>query len=470
LNQEQIDLMRWLVPGLTEVSMSSEYWAARSARAVAMTTQDRGTYPVVDHTRGHGVWIYDLEGNEYLDANAGVAVRALGLRPAGIQDFERRLGDVVEELPAHDFDSIPTTLLAERLIGTTPGAFEKQVFFTTSGARAIETALKAAMDQTGRQRFVAFRPAFHGRTGYALALTASKSVQKEGYPQGLDVIRSPYAYPFRSPVGSDPDVCAEYALSMLRDAILEEGTDIAGIVVESVSGEGGMIVPPAAFLQGLRDIADEYGAVLIADEVQAGLGRTGRWWGIEHAQVVPDMICIAKALGGGYPLGATVGRAPLFSRPSRHSETFSAEPRQALLSLFVLKSIEDQGLIQNAERVGGDMLYAMRASLSSCDQVGEVRGLGFMQGLEFVENRQSKRPASELRDRIVKNCVHRQHLWVLGAGRSTIRLLPPLTMNQEEGMEVVRRLGRAIEEEVGLSHRVNKLQDPALTGVPPVSL
>jgi 4-aminobutyrate aminotransferase len=465
MNQDQIDLLRWLVPGLTDVPMSSLYWIERAQRAVATSTQDRDIYPAVDHTRGHGVWLYDLEGNEYLDATSGVAVRALGIRPDGIREFESRIRDVIEELPGQDFDTIPQVLLAEQLAATAPGDFDKQVFFTTSGGRAVETALKAAMDQTRRQRFVAFRPAFHGRTGYALALTASKAVQKEGYPQALDVIRAPYAYPYRCPVGNDPEVCADYSLTFLREAILDEGTDIAGIVVEPVAGEGGIIVPPPAFLRGLREIADQYGAVLIADEVQSGLGRTGRWWAIEHADVAPDMICTAKALGGGYPLGATIGRAPLFEHAARHSETFSAEPRLALLSLFVLRSIEEKGLIQNAQRVGATMLSRLREALSQCEQVGDVRGLGFMQGIELVENARrvpsGRRPAPELRDRIVKNCVFQQHLWILGAGRSSIRLLPALIMNEEEAMEVVDRLVRAVEEEIGSSRQLHSVSEVA---------
>ncbi|GAC1443098.1 MAG: acetyl ornithine aminotransferase family protein [Chloroflexota bacterium] len=457
MNQDQVDLLKWLVPGLSDIPLSSPYWIERSQKHLAKTTQDREVYPVVDHTRGSGAWLYDVEGNEYLDMTSGVAVRALGLRPKGIREFERRLGDVIEELPGQDFDNIPHVLLAERLAATAPGDFEKQVFFTTSGARAIESAVKAAMDQTGHQRFVAFRPAFHGRTGYALALTASKAIQKIGYPQGLDVIRTPYAYPYRCPVGSDPDTCADYALEMLRDAILDEGTDIAGIVVESLGGEGGIIVPPAKFLRGLRALADEFGAVLIADEVQAGLGRTGKWWAIEHADVAPDIICTAKALGGGYPLGATIGRAPMFVRSSRHSETFSAEPRQALLSLFVLRSIEEQGLIQNARRVGEAMMAELRSRLGDCAHVGDIRGLGCMQGIEFVEDRAKKSHAVELRDNIVKNCVYKQRLWVLGAGRSTIRLLPALTTTEEEAMEAVERFCRAVEDEVGASRRTEPM-------------
>lgn len=449
MKQDQIDLLQWLVPGLGDVPMSSMYWMDRARRSLATSTQDRAVYPVVDHARGKGVWIYDLEGTEYLDMTSGVAVRALGFRPQGIEDFEARLGDVIEELPGQDFDNIPQILLAERLCATMPGDFDKEAFFTTSGARAVESAVKSAMDTTGRQRFVAFRPAFHGRTGYALALTASKAVQRNGFPQALPVVRAPYAYPYRCPVGSEPEVCAEYSLTILREAILEEGTDLAGIIVESLGGEGGIIVPPISFLRGLREIADEYGAVLIADEVQCGLGRTGHWWAIEHADVAPDIITTAKALGGGYPLGAAIGRAPLFTRASRHSETFSAEPRQAMLSLFVLKSIEEQNLIANAARVGAVMLDRLREVLGEVEQVGDIRGLGFMQGIEFVEDRRTKTPAVELRDRIVKNCIFAQHLWILAAGRSSIRILPALITNEEQGMEAVDRFARAVRQEAG---------------------
>jgi 4-aminobutyrate aminotransferase len=461
MKQDQRELLSWLVPGLTDFPDSSLYWIERAQRALATSTQDRDVYPVVDHSRGKGVFLYDLEGNEYLDVTSGVAVRALGFRPEGIKEFESRIGDVIEELPGQDFDNIPQILLAERLAATAPGDFDKQVFFTTSGARAVETAMKAAMDQTGRRRFVAFRPAFHGRTGYALALTASKAIQKEGFPQGVDVIRTPYAYPYRCPVGDDPETCAEYSLNMLRDAILDEGTDIAAIVVESLAGEGGIIVPPISFLKGLREIADQYGALLIADEVQAGLGRTGRWWAVEHAAVEPDLICTAKALGGGYPMGATIGRSPIFANPLRHSETFSAEPRAALLALFVLRCIEEQNLIEHAERLGAAMMARMKDAFSRYDQVGEVRGLGFMQGIEFVDDGRNKRPNPELRERIVKNCVYKQRLWILGAGRSSIRLLPAMNTTEEEAMEAIDRLERAIADEVAAVRHVHAVAGAA---------
>jgi 4-aminobutyrate aminotransferase len=449
MDSRHAEILRSLVKHLGEVEFTSEYWEARARGVLATSTQDPEVYPVLDHTRGQGVFIYDLEGTEYLDVTSGVAVHALGWRPKDLADFESQIADVVTELPGHDFDSIPQTLLAERLISITPGSFQKQVFFTTSGGRAVESAVKAAIDMTGRQRFVAFRPAFHGRTGFALTLTASKAIHREHFPQSLPIIRTTYAYPYRSPA-SDPEECARMALQELRYAIEVEGRDIAGIIAEPIVGEGGIIVPPVQFLQGLREIADEYGAVLIADEVQSGLGRTGRRWGFEHADVTPDIICTAKSLGGGWPMGAIIGRAPLFSTRGRHAETFSAEPRAALTSLFVLKAIEEQRLIENAERVGKILLDGLITMTEKFEVIGDARGRGLMIGVEFVEDKKSKNRAPHIRDAVIKNCVQRQHLWILGSGQSSIRFLPALIMNEEQACEALNRFERAVSEVSGV--------------------
>ena len=450
MDNKHVELLRRLVHHLDDVPMSTTYWAERAQHSVATSTQDRDLYPVLDHTRGSGMFIYDIEGNEYLDVTAGVAVHALGWRPKELLEFEAEIAGVVSELPGHDFDNIPQTLLAERLIEITPGDFKKHVFFTTSGGRAVESAVKAAMDITGRQRFVAFRPAFHGRTGYALALTASKAVHREGFPQALPIIRTSYAYPYRSTANDDAG-CAQHALEELEYAIQVEGTDIAAIVVEPIVGEGGIIVPPNEFLVGLRRIADDYGALLVADEVQTGLGRTGTWWASEHSGVVPDIIASAKALGGGYSLGAIVGRAPLFGRPSRHSETFSAEPRAALTSLFVLKTIEERKLRENAAAIGKILLEGLQDMHERYPHIGHVRGRGLMIGIEMVADPKTKKPAPELREAVIKNCVRRQKLWILGSGPSAVRLLPPLIISEEQAHDVLTRFERAVAEET--THR-----------------
>jgi 4-aminobutyrate aminotransferase len=446
MDSRHVELLKSLVPHLGDVPLTSEYWSQRATGVIATSTQDRSVYPVLDHTRGNGLLVYDLEGNEYLDMTAGVAVHALGWRAQDLFDFERLVAEVISEAPGHDFDNIPQTLLAERLIGTTPGDFAKHVFFTTSGGRAVESAVKSAMDQTGRQRCVAFRPSFHGRTGFALALTASKGVHREGFPQALPIIRTNYAYPYRS-TAPTPEACAAQALGDLEYAIQVEGSDIAAIVVEPIGGEGGIIVPPREFLIGLRRIADKFGALLVADEVQTGLGRTGRWWAIEHAGVEPDIIASAKALGGGTPMGAIIGRAPLFSRPGRHAETFSAEPRAALVSLFVLKTIEELKLRENAERIGNILLSGLETLKEKYVHIGDVRGQGLMLGIELVDDPGTKKAAPELREAVVRNCVQRQHLWILGSGQSSIRLLPPLVITEEQAHEALRRLEIAVAEE-----------------------
>jgi len=436
-------LLESLASGASE-HKSPEYWLKRSSEVIATSTQSRDLYPVMDHSRGQGSRVYDLEGNEYLDVTSGVAVRALGVRYPPLVEFERQIAHVVEELPGQDFDHIPQVLLAEKLIGITPGEFDKQVFFTTSGARAVETAVKSAMDNTQRTRFVAFRPAFHGRTGYALSLTASKGAHRERFPSALPVIRAPYPYSYRRPRGLSPDEYAALCVDQVEDAIEREGADVAGIVVEPITGEGGMIPSPASFLPRLRAIADRYGAWLIVDEVQSGLGRTGKWWAFEHYGVTPDVVCTAKALGGGWPMGATIGRGPMFTRGSRHSETFSAEPRQALISLFVLTEIERKGYIQNAARMGEVLSKGLRELEEKHDCVGEARGLGLMQGIEIVESKQSRKASPARRDAILKAAIHGERLMLLGAGENTIRLLPPLNVTEEEVRDALARLDRAI--------------------------
>lgn len=436
-------LLDELAPG-TSQNRDSAHWLKRSSDIIAISTQGREVYPVMDHSCGQGSTLYDLDGNRYLDMTSGVAVRALGARYQPLLDFELRTQSVVEEFPGQDFDHLPQVLLGERLAQLTPGDFDKQVFFTTSGARAIETAVKAAVDNTHRTRFVAFRPAFHGRTGYAMALSASKAVHREHYPISLQVTRVPYAYCYRCPYNLQAEDCDGYCADQVKVALEREGGDIAGIMVEPVSGEGGMVPSHPKFLPRLREIADEYGAWLIVDEVQSGMGRTGKWWATEHYNVIPDAVCTAKALGAGWPLGATIGRSPLFSKASRHSETFSAEPRQALLSLFMLKELEQGGFIENAARMGKLFLAELKKIEASYDIIGETRGLGLMIGIEIVESKASKKSSPTLREEIIREAIHGERLMLLGAGENSIRLLPALNVTEEEAYDCLRRLDRAI--------------------------
>ncbi len=417
----------------------------RAEQAVAKTTQTRDIYPVVDHTQGEGPWIYDLKGNQYLDVTAGVAVRALGFRNPIVKDFEYRIRDYLREVPGHDFDLIPQTLLAERLAGITPGDHEKEVFFTTSGGRAVESAVKSVMDTTHRFRFIAFQPAFHGRTGYALALTASKHVHKNYYPQGLDVIRGPYPYCFRCSFGQEVKSCNLECVQYLRDAIIYGGTDIAAIAIEPICGEGGIIPAPIKWFKEIRKLADELGAKLISDEVQAGMGRTGKWWGVEHGGIIPDYICTAKALGGGFPFGAAIGPKPMYTDYSRHSETFGAEPYVSLLSLSVIRTIERDGLLANATKRGNQLLKGLREIQEKSNIIGDVRGRGLMCAVEIVTDKKSNAIDSNKRDAVLNNAVNKQRLWILGAGRSGIRFLPPLTITPDQIDIALDRFGKAVK-------------------------
>ncbi len=447
LDDKDYQILRELGFDLNPNDMTNKYWTERAAEALALTTQDRDVYGCLDHTRGEGVTIFDMDGTEYLDLTGGVAVRAFGIRYKPQFDFEKRISDVIHEIPGMDFDAIPQTLLAEKLVQITPGSHRKRVVFTTSGGRAVEACMKSAMDLTNRRRFVAFRPAFHGRTGYALSLTSSNSRHKNTFPQGVDVVRVPYPYMYRKPKGMTDDDYKNHILETLEYALQVEGNDIAAVVMEPLAGEGGLIVPPSDVVQGIYRIAKDNGAFFHSDEVQAGMGRTGKWFAIENHGVVPDYISIAKALGGGYPMGASIGPAPMYSAASRHSETFSAEPRMALLSLWLLKHIEEQGFLKSNAENGAYMMKQLRELKDKHNVIGDVRGMGLMIGMEFVKDRTSKTKAPDLRNRIVKNAVQKQRLWMLGAGQNVIRFTPSYVITHENIDEAVRRLDKAITEE-----------------------
>jgi 4-aminobutyrate aminotransferase len=449
MDDRHIRILKDLGFDIRQQDLTNDYWKRRAADALALTTQDRDVYGCIDHTAGNGVRLFDVEGTEYLDVTGGVAVRALGLRYQPFLDFEASILDVLHELPGQDFDAIPQTLLAERVAAICPGDHKKRVVFTTSGGRAVEGCMKSAMDLSGRRRFVAFRPAFHGRTGYALSLTSSNSRQKSGFPQGVDVIRVPYPYCYRCPYGTTEDDCSLECVEALRYALEVEGNDIAATVMEPLCGEGGLIVPPSKAVKGIHELSKEVGAYFMSDEVQAGMGRTGKWCAIENHDVVPDYISMGKAIGCGYPMGASIGPAPMYTSSSRHSETFSAEPRMSLLSLWLFKHIEEGDFLRQNKEKGDYMLKRLGELKDKHEVVGDVRGLGLMIGVELVKDKKTKEKARKLRDVIVKNAVQKQHLWVLGAGQNVIRLTPSYIVTKENIDDCADRLDKAISESEG---------------------
>ena len=325
--------------------------------------------------------------------------------------------------------------LAEKLAALSPGECDRRVFFGNSGAEAIEAAIKLARYHTGRDKFIAFSGGFHGRTLGALSFTASKALQRRGFgPLVPGVHHIPYAYCYRCAYGRTPDTCGVECARAIEDQLVKTilpAEEVAGILVEPVQGEGGYIVPPQMFFDELARIAERFGMLLIFDEVQSGMGRTGRMWAAEHFGAVPDIFAVAKGIASGLPLGATVVRAEVMNwPPGAHASTFGGNPVSVAAALTTMELLEEE-LVENASRMGRRLMSRMESWPRRFRHVGEVRGLGLMLGVELVRDRASRERAPELRDRVVQKAFERG-LLVLGAGENTVRLSPPLTINADQ--------------------------------------
>ncbi|MBI3649728.1 MAG: acetyl ornithine aminotransferase family protein [Acidobacteria bacterium] len=393
------------------------------------------SYPLVMR-RGYGALIEDLDGNTFLDFNAGVAVCALGhAHPEIVAAITKQAQDFIH-ISGTDYYYPQMTALAEKLNELTPGAFTKRVHYSNSGAEANEGALKTAIYATGRHKFIAFRGAFHGRTFGALSLTASKAAQRRGFgPQALDVTHVPYANPMRFPLERRAGESVSQRVARYLEETIFKTTvppeDCAGIIVEAVQGEGGYVVPPPDFLPELRRICDAHGIVLILDEVQSGMGRTGKMWAYEHFDIVPDIVTMAKAIGGGIPLGVTVAREDLMKwHVGAHASTFGGNPVAIAAALKTIEILQN-GVMDNAAQIGAYMLDKLRELQAQHNAIAEVRGLGLMIGIEFVKDRETQEPWPDLRDRIVYE-LFEKGLIVQGAGESTIRFSPPLIITREQ--------------------------------------
>ncbi|MFY9558031.1 MAG: acetyl ornithine aminotransferase family protein [Blastocatellia bacterium] len=393
------------------------------------------SYPLVVQ-RGCGAIIEDVDGNTFLDFNAGVAVAALGHAHPEIAEVIARQAREFVHISGTDYYYPHQTALAEKLTQVTPGDFSKKVHYGNSGAEAMEAALKAAIYATGRNKFIAFRGAFHGRTFGTLSLTASRAAQRRGFgPQALDVTHVPFANPIRFPLvrrGGESvgqRVARYIEQTIFRTTVAPE--DCAAIVVEPVQGEGGYVVPPSDFLPELRRICNEHGIVLIVDEVQSGMGRTGKLWAIEHFGVVPDIMCMAKAIGGGLPLGVTLAREDLMRwHVGAHASTFGGNPVAIAAAMKTFEILEN-GVMNNAAEMGAYMMDRLRELQGRHSAIADVRGLGLMIGVEIAHDREATEPWPELRDKIVVECFHRG-LVIQGAGESSVRFSPPLIVDREQ--------------------------------------
>lgn len=405
-------------------------------------------YPLVA-ARGEGAMVEDVDGNRFLDFNAGIAVVSTGhchkKVVAAIEEQSKRL----IHMSGTDFYYENMVDLAEKLAGLAPGAGPHRVYFGNSGTEAIEAAMKLARYHTQRDKFIAFTGAFHGRTLGALSLTGSKAVQRKGFgPLVPGVYHAHFPDPYRRPEGMTAD---EHALSCARfieDELFRTivpAEEVAGIVVEPIQGEGGYLVPPKAFLQELRRLADRHGILLIFDEIQCGMGRTGKMWAAEHFGVAPDIFTTAKGIASGLPLSAMIARADVMDwPPGAHASTFGGNPVAVAAALATIELLESE-LIANAAEIGHHILDRLSHWPKRFRRVGDVRGLGLMIGFELVRDQHSKERAPELRDRIQELAFERG-LLVLGAGRNSIRLCPPLVITRDQADFALDTLEDTLEE------------------------
>jgi 4-aminobutyrate aminotransferase len=392
------------------------------------------SYPLVAD-RGEGAIVIDPDGNQFLDFAAGIAVVATGhCHPSIVSAIQQQASKLIH-MSGTDFYYENMVQLAEKLAMLVPGGVPRRVYFGNSGTEAVEAALKLARYHTKRKEFIAFVGAFHGRTMGSLALTSSKYIQKSGFsPLMPGVHHVPYAYCYRCPYDKQPDQCAVECVQAIEHDLFRTRLDpdeVAAIFVEPVQGEGGYVVPPRKFFDELRKLADKYGILLVFDEVQSGMGRTGKMFACEHFDAVPDVIALAKGIASGMPLGATVARAELMTwKPGAHASTFGGNPVSVAASLATIELLERE-LIDNAGAMGRHLMDRLRDLPKRCAIVGDVRGLGLMIGIELVKDQETKERAPELRDQMVQMCFERG-LLLLGAGPNTIRLCPPLIITKEQ--------------------------------------
>jgi 4-aminobutyrate aminotransferase len=397
--------------------------------------------------RGEGAVVEDVDGNRFLDCAAGIAVNSTGVSHPEVVKAITEQAQKFIHMSGTDFYYEPQVRLAEELAGLVPIDGSVRSFFGNSGTEATEAAIKLARYSTKRQGIIAFLGAFHGRSLGSLALTASKAVQRRGFaPFMPGVYHAPYPDPYRF-AGSD-DACAAQALSFIRDQIfvhLAAPDEIGAIVVEPIQGEGGYVVPPLAFLQGLRAISQQHGIVLIVDEVQSGMGRTGKMFACEHFDLTADVVTIAKGIASGLPLGVTCARAEIMAwPPGAHASTFGGNPVACAAANVTIRLLKDS-LVANAAAVGAHLVDGLRELQKKHALVGDVRGKGLMIGLELVRDRQTKERAIEERNALVQ-AMFRRGVLVLGAGKNAIRLAPPLILTRDQADILLKVMDEALAE------------------------
>ncbi len=410
-------------------------------------------YPLVIES-GKGCILKDVDGNEYIDFNSGLVCLNVGHSHTKVTDAIKKQCDRFLHYSNTDFFYREVVNLAEKLSEITPGQFEKKVYFGNSGTEAVEAAVKLSKWHTRKHRFLAFIGAFHGRTLGALSFTASKPVQRRNFfPLLPGVTHIPYPYCYRCPFKLSYPNCNYWCVDFIDELILQKYVppeEVAAILFEPIQGEGGYVTPPPEYFQRLKKIADKYDFIMIDDEVQAGIGRTGRWFAIEHWKIKPDVICSAKALASGLPLGATIARAQFMDwEAGSHASTFGGNPLACVASLAVIDVIKEEKLLENATKQGNYIMKRLNDLKEECDIVGDVRGKGLMIGAEIVEDKKTKKPAGDKTKEIMMRCWKRG-IAMITCGASTIRIAPPLIITRElvdAGMEIIEDITKEVEKE-----------------------
>ncbi len=407
-------------------------------------------YPFVME-RGLGSEVWDVDGNRYIDLNAGIAVVSTGhSHPRVVAALQDQAAKFIH-MAGTDFYNEPMVMAAEKVTSLMPGTGEWQVFFANSGTESVEAAIKLARYNTKRQNIIGFYGSFHGRSYGSLAITASKPYQRKGFfPMMPGVFHAFYANPFRPPWDVDAEHVAQYALDFIEKTLFTTTTppeDVAAIIAEPIQGEGGYIVPAPGFWQGLRDLCDRYGILLIADEVQSGVGRTGKMWAIEHEGIVPDIITSAKGIGSGVPVGAMIARKEVASvwKPGAHGNTYGGNAL-AMRAVYETLSLAEEGLMANASEVGGYFMDRLHELEDRFEHIGDVRGRGLMIGMDFVKDQKSREPHTEMANEVMTQAFKRG-LLLLTCGKSTIRFCPPLVLTKElvdESIDILQDTLKAV--------------------------
>ncbi len=401
-------------------------------------------YPLVI-AGGKGAMVEDVDGNRYIDFMAGIAVSSTGYNHPKVIGAIKDAADKFLHICGTDFYFEGFSTLAERLAKLAPGKSKKRVFLSNSGTEAVEAAIKLARNHTKRSALIAFQQSFHGRTYGAMSLTSSKVKQHAHFgPLLPEVYHVPFANPYK--LGGN-EAAINYSIGAIEDLFTRQvhPQDVAAIFVEPIQGEGGYVIPPDGFLKALRKLCDQHGIMLVFDEVQSGVGRTGKWWAADWEGVEPDILVSAKGLASGMPIGAMIAKESIMTWESgSHGSTFGGNPVAVAAALATLDVIEP--LLPQIQKTGDRLLAGSRKLQEKYGFIGDVRGRGLMIGVEFVKDRKTKEPYPELIDRITERAF-KKGLLLLGCGKSTFRFAPPLVLDEYDVDTGLAILDECLKEE-----------------------